>query len=61
MTCEYGIAVELPVASGHRRPPLLKRSRFPASPEEASMRSGEVKRRTSETDIAVSLHLDGTG
>ncbi|HVK90409.1 MAG TPA: imidazoleglycerol-phosphate dehydratase, partial [Mycoplana sp.] len=25
------------------------------------MRSGEVKRRTNETDIAVSLLIDGTG
>lgn len=28
---------------------------------EASMRSGEVKRRTNETDISVKLVLDGTG
>ena len=28
---------------------------------EGTMRSGSVSRRTNETDVAVSLHLDGTG
>jgi imidazoleglycerol-phosphate dehydratase len=34
---------------------------FSNEPREASMRSGEVKRRTNETDITVSLTIDGTG
>jgi imidazoleglycerol-phosphate dehydratase len=54
MTEKSGKHIGLP---GNR---LLKPLAF-AQTTEAVMRSGEVKRRTNETDISVKLLLDGTG
>lgn len=48
-------------ASPWRCPPSPAKAALSSAGAEASMRSGEVKRRTNETDITVRLVLDGTG